>query len=296
MSKHIINPNVITTTHPLKSLTENSDLGLGESRGFSRLNGNFQSVRSSAGNLRTYYTSQTPENQSNRDSGYKGQYSSTPYSGHTRETQSKIAPTNKLSTKELSDEDPMNAYESFDESMMSIGFGEYEDGPSIRAETVKRGLDFRNTKEVLNGDLDAFMDRQLQTVAEKLADKKSLEKYNMILRMGMKGHMDNIQEMLDDSNDIQSRIEKERKVQEGLIAECEDVEFELNETRFRVQEILKRHQQVMRDSENLKIKLFNDLSAARDEFVVKRDLDEEYIEGQIQKIDKLDAAFRYVIK
>lgn len=118
--------------------------------------------------------------------------------------------TNKLSAKHIVDEPPKQN-ESFDdsildESYLSLGVGDSEEGPAIRAETVHRGIDFSNNRMVLNSNLDAFMDRQLQLVAEKLADKRSLEKYNMVLRMNMKTHMENIQEMLEDSTNIQNRV------------------------------------------------------------------------------------------
>lgn len=191
---------------------ENEDLQPGGDLHLSNkmLNGNVQSLRSSAGNLNTYYSSQTPISGSNRGSSTsKLNYTSTPFSNKSKLNGSKTS-NNKLSAKQIIDEPPRQN-ESFDDTMLddsylSLGVGESEDGPAIRAETVHRGIDFSNNKMVLNNNLDAFMDRQLQIVAEKLADKKSIEKYNMVLRMNMKTHMENIQEMLDDSTNIQARV------------------------------------------------------------------------------------------
>lgn len=152
---------------------ENADLKNGEVyKNPSQINGNITSLRTSAGNMNTYYSSQTPKSQTNRESSAsKMNYSSTPFSSKNRDG-TRIGPTNKLSTKQLIDEPVVN--ESFDDTFMdnsSLSIGDYDQGPTIHQETINRGLNFTNSKLVLSSNLDEFMDRQLQIVAERLADK-----------------------------------------------------------------------------------------------------------------------------
>lgn len=206
-------------------------------------------------------------------------------------------PTKNLTTKEICDDGPARGNESFDdtmldESQLSLGVGDHEDGPTIRPEMVHRGLDFTNSRKVLNENLDEFMDRQLQVVAEKLADKKSLEKYNLVLRMQMKEHMTDIQDMLDDSNTVSERLHKENVRKEQLLGECEDISLELQEIRFRMQEIVMRHTQDIQELEAAKENLYQGLTNERDTFVMVRDDDERYIEGQKQKIARLEEVYR----
>ena len=56
----------------------------------------------------------------------------------------------------------------------------------------------------------------------------------------------------------------------------------------------KTHIENMQNAENFKTGLFNHLTQARDEFVIKRDQDEQFIAMQKEKIDKLDNTFRYI--
>lgn len=215
----------------------------------------------------------------------------------TENNVSRIVPTKNLTTKEIRDDEPTRGNESFDDtilddSQLSLGVGDHEDGPTIRAEAVHRGLDFTNSRKVLNENLDEFMDRQLQVVAEKLADKKSLEKYNLVLRMQMKEHMANIQDMLDDSNTVTERLQKEKVRKEQLLGECEDISLELQEIRFRMQELVMRHTQDVQELEVAKENLYEGLTRERDEFVMVRDEDEQYIEGQKQKITRLEEVYR----
>jgi len=139
----------------------------------SQVNGNVQSIRSSGGNLNTHYSSHTPASGSNTGSSTsKINCSNTPYSGTEKRVTK--ANSNKLSTKEIADEPVGN--ESFDdtvmdESSMSLGVGDFEEGPAIHKEALHRGLNFTNSKVVLSQNLDEFMDRKLQQVAEKLAEK-----------------------------------------------------------------------------------------------------------------------------
>ena len=136
-------------------------------------------------------------------------FSNTAISVKNQEKRVTKAQSNKLTTKEIIDEPIAN--ESFedtimDDSCMSLGVADYEEGPMAHEEVVNRNLDFTNNKVVLSQNLEEFMDRQLQLVAERLADKKSIQKYNMNLRLNMKNNMSDIQEMLDDSQNIQNRI------------------------------------------------------------------------------------------
>lgn len=123
---------------------------------------------------------------------------------------------------------------------MSLGVGDFE-GPSVQQEVLKRGLNFDNSKSVLSQDLDEFMDKQLQSVAERLAEKKSIEKYNMTLRLAMKNNMGDIQEMLDDSQNIQNRIKKELVTQKQINEKVEDLEFEIQEIYYKIDELKKKH-------------------------------------------------------
>lgn len=160
----------------------------------------------------------------------------------------KVERSSKLNTKTVNDYPVAN--ESFndtyiDESSMSLAVEDFDEGPTIQQEVLQRGLDFTNHKSVLNQNLDAFMDSQLQHVAEKLAEKKSIEKYNMTLRLNMKKNMESIQEMLDDSQNLQNRIKLEMKTQSNLKEELEDTEFEIQEVKYKIEELRKRHCEAM---------------------------------------------------
>jgi hypothetical protein len=128
-----------------------------------------------------------------------------------------------------------------------MSIGKYGQIPTPHKETIYRSINFSNQKLVLNSDLDEFMDKQLQVVAEKLADKKSLEKYNMMLRLKMKDAMGDMQEMLDDSEDIRARIAKEEQTRNKLAEYSEDMEFELHEIRYKVQELRNVHVKQVKD-------------------------------------------------
>lgn len=81
------------------------------------VNGNTQSMRSSAGNLNTYYSSQTPFSGSNREtSTSKLNYTSTPFSNQKSIKGGKAVQSNKLNTKEVFDEPIAN--ESFNDTYM----------------------------------------------------------------------------------------------------------------------------------------------------------------------------------
>jgi hypothetical protein len=263
------------------------------------INGNFQSVQSSGGNLNTQYSSQTPVSQYKRQSSSVNQdITSTPYSMNDSRSVAKLPMTTKLSTKQISDDDLGMCNESFedtimDESQMSIGVDDFEHGPSMHTSTVHREIDFSKHRMSNTRTLDQFMDEQLQMVAEKLADKKSLEKYNMVLRMNMKSHMADIQEMLDDSNNIQSRLNKDKQKMKKSEVECEDIEFELTEIRYRIQEIREKNSQEVEELEQYKSDLYYHLSDDRDSFQQRTLADREHIEMQKIKISKLDENFRY---
>jgi hypothetical protein len=254
---------------------ENNEFKGGEAYNqLSKFNGNVTSLRSSAGNITTYHSSQTPVSQRNKNresSASKMNYSSNPFTSRN-ESVNRIASTNKLSIKEIIDEPIWN--ESFDDTFMdmdnsSMSIGEYGEIPTLHEETLYRSINFSNQKLVLNSDLDEFMDKQLQVVAERLADKRSLEKYNMMLRLKMKDAMGDMQEMLDDSEDIRARIVKEERTKNKL-AECsEDIEFELHEIRYKVQELRNVHVKKVKDWEEDKNELYWSLSNARDEFIIK---------------------------
>lgn len=133
------------------------------------------SHRGSAENLKSCYNSQSSVRTSPKWSvTTKYNTNSTPYSAVERGSCSKIRPTSKLSTKELEDEEPTKTQDSFDQTILddsqfSMDVG--DDGPCFRSEAISRGIDFTNHRQVLNEDLDKFMDRQLQLVAERIADK-----------------------------------------------------------------------------------------------------------------------------
>lgn len=63
----------------------------------------------------------------------------------------------------------------------------------------------------------------------------------MMLRLNMKNSMGDIQEMLDDTQDIQERITKENQTKNKFAEQAEDIEFELQEIRYKVQELRKSH-------------------------------------------------------
>ena len=261
-------------------------------------NGNIVRARGSTGDLKTYYNQQTPASYSHKESvTTKYNSNGTPFSGNDGASLSRIRPTNKLSTKEVNDDIPPKDHESFDESMMedsqyNYDVGDSEDGPSYKAEIIKRGLNFTNHKQVLNQNLDEFMDKQLQNVAEKLAEKKSIEKYNMVLRINMKNNMDDIQEMLDDSNNIQQRLIKENNNLQELTNEWDGLEIEIHDTLRRIEELKAMHADDMSNLENLKSDLYENLSHSRDQFLVQRERDEKFIEGQKNKIDVLQDKFK----
>ena len=74
------------------------------------------------------------------------------------------------------DEGPPIGNESFedtiwDDSQLSVG-DDFEWRPAINQEVLYRGIDLsNNNKNVLNQDLDKYMDSKLQLVAEALATK-----------------------------------------------------------------------------------------------------------------------------
>jgi hypothetical protein len=86
---------------------DNNEFKDGEAYNYlSKFNGNVTSMRSSGANMNTYHSSQTPASQSNKDresSASKMNYSSTPFTSRNG-SGNRIAPTNKLSTKEIVDE------------------------------------------------------------------------------------------------------------------------------------------------------------------------------------------------
>lgn len=179
-----------------------------------------------------------------------------------------------------------------DDSHCNYDVGDSEDGPSFKTDVINRGLDFANHKLVLNQNLDEFMDKQLQNVAIKLAEKKSIEKYNMVLRINMKNHMEEIQEMLDDSNNIQQRLLKENNNLQALTHEIDEFEFEINETFSRIKEIKEMHARNIASLEAEKSDLYISLSESRDQFVIQREKNEVYVESQKSKIDTLQEKFK----
>lgn len=202
-----------------------------------------------------------------------------------------------MSTKQVYDDFPLKAHESyeasvFDDSQYNYDVGDAEDGPSYKADVISRGLDFANHKLVLNQNLDEFMDKQLQNVATKLAEKKSIEKYNMVLRINMKNHMDEIQEMLDDSANIQQRLLKENASLQALTRECDQFEFEIGDTLNRIQELKQLHASNIDSLETDKSKLYASLSESRDQFVVQRQHNEAYVETQKANIEALQQKFK----
>ena len=261
-------------------------------------NGNIARPRGSTGDLKSYYNQQTPVSYSHKES-ITTKYNSnwTPFSGKEAISINRIRPTSKLSTKEVCDDIPLKAHESYEGSMLddshcNYDVGDSEDGPSFKTDVINRGLDFANHKLVLNQNLDEFMDKQLQNVAIKLAEKKSIEKYNMVLRINMKNHMEEIQEMLDDSNNIQQRLLKENNNLQALTHEIDEFEFEINETYSRIKEIKEMHARNIANLEAEKSNLYISLSESRDQFVIQREKNEVYVESQKSKIDTLQEKFK----
>jgi hypothetical protein len=189
--------------------------------------------------------------------------------------ENKIEPTNKISTKNISDDEPCRN-ESFDDTIMddsqiSMDVGDFENAPSIRAETVTRGFTHKRMSNSTN--LEEFMDEQLQVVAIKLSDKKCLEKYNMALRMNMKQHINDIQEMLDDSNSIQKQLNRERAKLTSNENEVGDIDLELNELRLRIDDIRQKWSWDIEVLDQYKTDLYYKLADERDAFQMKSEED-----------------------
>lgn len=149
--------------------------------------------------------------------------------------------------------------------------GDFENAPSIRAETVTRGFSHKRMSNSTN--LEEFMDEQLQVVAIKLSDKKCLEKYNMALRMSMKQHMNDIQEMLDDSNSIQKQLNKEKAKLASNENELGEIDFELNELRLRIADVRQKWSWEIDELDQYKTDLYYKLADERDAFQLKSEDD-----------------------
>ena len=66
----------------------------------------------------------------------------------------------------------------------------------------------------------------------------------------MKISMEKIQEMLHHSNESQSKIDKERMKQESLVSSCENIQIQLQETRYKIKEIQAMHNDIVSDAEH----------------------------------------------
>ena len=62
--------------------------------------------------------------------------------------------------------------------------------------------------------------------------------------------MEKIQEMLQQSNESQSKIDKERMKQESLVSSCENIQIQLQETRYKIKEIQAMHNDIISDAEH----------------------------------------------
>ena len=62
--------------------------------------------------------------------------------------------------------------------------------------------------------------------------------------------MEKIQEMLQHSNESQSKIDKERMKQESLVSSCENIQIQLQETRYKIKEIQAMHNDIISDAEH----------------------------------------------
>mmetsp|Transcript_1449 Transcript_1449/g.1590 ORF Transcript_1449/g.1590 Transcript_1449/m.1590 type:complete len:183 (-) Transcript_1449:44-592(-) len=87
-------------------------------------------------------------------------------------------------------------------------------------------------------------------------------------------------------------LNKEVKIQNQINEKAEDIEFEVQEIRYKIQELRKEHSKDAQNMENYKADLFTNLSESRDQFILKRDQDEQYIVSLKEKIGILDTNFR----